>query len=308
MTAARIACASPSCTNHVPPGCIKHGNPVGLCAGCERVWRDYGIALGGFVPVSTIDAIRTRVLDHVGPTKGEIAEALLYARGTMYPKGAWKDRPAYSKPRLNHGRAKVRLPHLLMCRRYAPSLEALTRAFTHFEVMSLTRPTGPDYNRWLAGVTFQPQTGAYFVTGRWDEIRKGQEKSPLHNFRPGDYSVLGTHALRSCERMGLRRGDHEIRQVIAEAYHELVLEGDLHGYVEVPLHARRFKMNSKHPLRHRYGPKAKVARHMIGKTRDQDGLIDGVWPVGIGLETKAKPIVIEKKPPPPAPDTGWLWS
>lgn len=307
MFTARIACAAPGCTNHVPAGYIRHGNETGLCAGCTRVWRKYGLALGGFVPQPTIDALVDLLIDHVKPTKEQVREAIRYARGPRYPEGLWQDRPAYSLQKLIHGRWNIRLPHLMMCRSRGPTVKAIARGYSHYQLARLTMSTGSRYNRWLAGCTFMGRSGAEFPDGRWGEILLGDRKTPLYHFKVGDLEIIGTHALRSAERLGLHRDNHELLTVISEFIHERVLGGDLHPFVRVPLHARRSKMNSRHPLAHMLVPKTRVPRQYHGKYRRQTGLIDGIegWPIGIEREPpKPKP---PPPPAPPAPSTDWLF-
>lgn len=306
MPTTRVPCATLKCPCYVPPSFLRARYPCGLCIGCYRVWRRTGLALAGFIPAPTLDAIRNRVLDHFKPDKLQVGEAIRYARGSVYRTGPWDNRPPYSIPKIRDGRAKVRLPHLILARAHAPSLLHISRGFTHTVLADMTLDGGRQYSTWLGGIGFQPWGGAEFADGRWGEVRTGgPHRSPHFRFRPKDHSILGTHCLKAAQRLGLYRSDFEVCRVIAEAYQELVLVGGLPGKVMVPMYATRLRMNRQHPLRHHITPMTKTPRQYHGKVRDQHGLIEGLWPYGIETP-EPKPVVIPKEPP-PAPDTDWLW-
>ncbi len=304
-------CASATCDNPLPAYEFRQrlSQRWGLCPRCQSVVSNRGVPLGGYVPGGAINTVARAVLKHIEPTQSEVAEAVRFARGTRHRVGEWDDRPAYRMAPLRYGRARTRLQHLLVGRRYEPNASVIVRAFAHYTLAQEFIGTGHRYNVFLAGGTLMGRSGLCVPPGRKDEVSTSDAGYSKYRLSYADFAIVGTHALRAAERVGLRRTDGNLRALIVTTYGRLLASGDAHPPVSVPIRSMRTDFLGDSLFDHVLPRSSKIPSRYHKAIRRSSGLIKGEWPEGLdpvsGLQPRPSP---PPKPiAPPMPDPSWLF-
>ncbi len=308
-------CASATCDNPLPAYEFTQRLPQrwGLCSRCQSVVRNRGVPLGGYIAGGAVNAVARSVLKHIKPAPHEIAEAVKFARGTRHRVGDWADRPTYRMAALRHGRARERLQHLLVGRRHEPNASVIVRSFVHYVLASEFLGTGHRYNAFLTGGTYMGRQGLCVPPGRKAEVLTGDVRYSKYRLCYADFAIVGTHALRAAEKLGLRRSDRDLTAFIVTTYGRLLASGDAHPPVSVPLRSMRTDFLGDSLFDHVLprSPAVPVRYHKV--IRRSSGLIAGRWPEGIDPVSDLTP---QPSPPakpnavpnaPPMPDPSWLF-
>lgn len=310
-----IQCANPRCSNPVSAAERRRiaANKTSLCTSCSMFMEHKGLPVAGFVPSDTLAEVSRNYLRSLWLSKTDLAVAERYARGPRYRRGVWSERPPYNLYKLNKGRAKERLPELILGREAAPTAMAIVKSFAHYRLALDILGTGHRYGLFLAGSTFLGRQGTHWPQTRKGEVRLGSgvysHKSPVYLFKPRDLLIVGTHALRSAERLGLNRDDTAQAADILRLFHEVTADGSHQPMVHFPRYAMRTKRAGDHPLTHWIGPKADVPKQYLMKYRRANGKIGGVWPVGIEPGGTTRQANEETKPTVTVPNTKeWLFA
>ncbi len=304
-------CASATCDNLLPA--YEHTQRLsqrwGLCSRCRLVVENRGVPLGGYVPGGAISTVARTVLKHIEPTQSEVIEAVRFARGTRHRVGDWLDRPAYRMPPLRYGRARTRLPHLLVGRRYEPNPSVIVRAFVHYTLAREFLDTGHRYNVFVAGGTFMGRQGLCVPPGQKDEVPTGDVRYSKYRLTYADFAIVGTHAHKAAEKIGLRRTDGDLRALIVTTYGRLLASGDAHPPVSVPIRSMRTDFLGDSLFDHVLPRSSKIPSRYHKAIRRSSGLIKGEWPEGLdpvsGLQPRSSPQ--PKSIAPPMPDPSWLF-
>ncbi|WP_171134936.1 hypothetical protein [Ruegeria sp. HKCCD7221] len=311
-----ITCASATCDNPLPANEYTQRPPQrwGLCSRCRLVVENRGVPLGGFVAGGAINAVARSVLRQTKPTPSEVAEAVRLTRGTRHRIGDWDGRPAYRMAALRHGRARERLQHLLVGRRYEPNASVIVRAFVHYSLAREFLGTGHRYNVYLSGGTFMGRQGLCAPPGRKDEVLTGDVQYSKYRLSYADFAIVGTHALRAAERLGLRRSDGDLRAFIVTSYGRLLASGDAHPPVSVPIRSMRTDFLGDSLFDHVLPRSSKIPFRYHKAIRRSSGLISGEWPEGLDPVSDLTP----RPSPPPKPnavlkapsmpDPSWLFA
>lgn len=304
-------CASATCDNPLPAYEFRQRLPGrwGLCSRCRSVVQNCGVPLGGYIPGGAINTVARSVLRHIKPTQSDIAKALKFARGTRHRVGDWADRPAYRMAPLRYGRARERLPHLLVGRRHEPNASVIVRSFVHYTLAREFVGTGHKYNLFLAGGTFMGRSGLCVPPGRKDEVLTGDVRYSKYRLSYADFAIVGTHALRSAERLGLHRTDRDLTAFITTAYGRLLASGDAHPPVSVPIRSMRTDYLGDNLFDHVLPRSPKIPLRYHKAIRRSSGLIAGEWPVGLDpvSDLTPRPATPPVPPAPPTPPTDWLF-
>lgn len=309
-------CASATCYNPLPAYEFRQRLPQrwGLCSRCQSVVKNRGVPLGGYIAGGTINTVARSVLKHIQPTPSEIAEAVKYARGTRHRIGDWDDRPTYRMAALRHGRARERLQHLLVGRRYEPNASVIVRSFVHHTFAQEFIGTGHRYNVYLAGGTFMGRQGLCVPPGRKDEVLTGDVRYSKYRLSYADTAIIGTHALRAAERLGLRRSDRDLGAFIVTSYGRLLASGDAHPPVSVTIRSMRTDFLGDSLFDHVLPRSSAIPFRYHKAIRRSSGLISGEWPEGLDPVSDLTP----RSSPPPKPnavlkapsmpDPSWLFA
>lgn len=188
-----MICASPICDQLAASfeGHTSKWLRFNLCARCWTATTKHTVPAAGFISGTDLKQISKLVLNHVKPTRAEQAEAVRFARGSMYPSGNWDDRPCYRMAVLKYGKADRRKHHLLVGRRRAPSVKQIVAAYVHYVLGREVMETGHRYNVFLAGGTFYVRRGVCVPPGRKHEVLLGDSRSAIFRLNYGDFAVLG---------------------------------------------------------------------------------------------------------------------
>ncbi len=304
-------CASTTCDNPLPAFEYTERPPMrwGLCPRCRSVVQNRGVPLGGYIPGGAINTVARSVFKHIKPTPHEIAEAVKFARGTRHRVGDWDDRPAYRMAPLRYGRARTRLPHLLVGRRYVPSASVIARAFIHYTLAREFIGTGHRYNVFLAGGTFMGRSGLCVPPGRKDEVSTGDVRYSKYRLSYANFAIVGTHALLASEKLGLRRTDRDLTAFIVATYWRLLASGDAHPPVSVPLRSMRTDFLGDSLFDHVLPRSSAIPSRYHKAIRRSSGLIKGEWPEGIDpvSDPLPRPTILPQPQAPPMPSTDWLF-
>lgn len=309
-------CASATCTNPLPAYEITQRPPQrwGLCSRCQSVVRSRGVSLGGFVPAHAINTVARSVLRKTKPTKSEIAEAVRLIRGTRHRVGDWNDRPTYRMAVLRYGRARERLPHLLIGRRHEPNASAIVRAFVHYVLAREFLDTGHRYNIYLVGGTFMGRQGLCVPPGRKAEVLTGDVQYSKYRLSYADFAIVGTATLKAAEKLGLRRSDRDLTAFIVVTYGRLLASGEVFPPVSVPIRSMRTNFLGDSIFDHKLPRSPHVPPRYHMTLRRSSGLIAGKWPEGIDPAATAsasdlipRPSPQSKPIAPPMPSTDWLF-
>ncbi len=304
-------CASPTCDNPLPAFEYTERLPQrwGLCSRCRAVVQNRGVPLGGYIPGGAINTIARSVKKKTKPSQSEIAEAVRIVRGTRHRVGDWDDRPAYRMAVLRHGKAKERLPHLLVGRRHEPNASVIFRAFTHYVIAREVLGTGHRYNVYLVGGTYMGRQGLCVPPGRKAEVLTGDVRYSKYRLSYADVAIVGTHTLKAAEKLGLRRPDRDLTAFIVTAYGRLLASGDAFPPVSVPIRSMKTDMLGDSLFDHVLprSPAIPLRYHKV--IRRSSGLIKGKWPEGIDpvSDLASRPTPPPKPKAPPMPDPSWLF-
>ena len=302
-----MICASPLCNEYQAP-CELRSKPnsqYGLCPECRAIVARKALPIAGFIPSPALTLVARKVLSKFEPTRSEINEALKFARGSRYRSGDWDNRPVYRLMPLRHARAKSKLPHLLVGRRYMPTELSIVKSIVHTILAKEFIGTGHIYNRFLAGGTFMGRQGLAVPKGKKLEVLLGDSKSSKWTLTPSDIRLVGTHVLKSGIRLGFDFSDHDLCAFCCVAYQRALEAGDAKPPVAVPKYSMRTNYLGDHPFDHVFAPKSQVPARYRGKIRRASGLIEGVWPEGI--EPNHQKPFEPKSSPSPIPDTDWIF-
>ena len=302
-----MICANPLCNEPQAPCELqsKPSNQYGLCSVCRAIVARKGLPITGFIPSPALTLVARKALNKFQPTKSEIGEAVRFARGTRHRSGNWDNRPVYSLMKLKYGRAKDKLPNLLLGRRYVPNEVSITRSVVHVILAREFIGTGHVYNRFLAGGTYMGRQGLAVPKGKKLDVLLGDSRSCKWTLTPSNIRLVGTHVLKAGIRLGFDFSDHDLSAFCCVAYQRALEAGDAMPPVAVPKFSMRTNYLGDHPFDHVYAPKARVPARYRGKIRRASGLIDGVWPEGIEANHQ-KPFE-PKSSPPLIPDTDWIF-
>ncbi len=312
-----MLCASAHCTNSLSLASVtmRDSNKTGLCGGCSAILSKHALPIGGFIPSPALRSLAKLVIAKTNPTQAEISEAIRHARGPSYPNGPWDKRPAYRVNPLVHGRATRRLPHILLGRRKAPTEVTIAASYIHAALARSVIGTGPRYQRFLAGASFYGRRGVCPPKGRKEEVFHGGRKGIGYRLSSTDFAMLGTHALRSANKLGLTLKDRFLLEFIMVTYQRGVSDGLYHPPVSVPRHAIKTCQAGDHPLDHFLADNSGVPSQYLRKNRRASGLIGGQWPVGIDpLDELLRHNDAPRSVPPAealpvkTPDTRWIWA
>ncbi|QFT74018.1 hypothetical protein FIU92_13350 [Ruegeria sp. THAF33] len=304
-------CASVTCTNPLPAFEYTERPPQrwGLCSRCRGVVQNRGVALGGYIPGGAINAVARSVMKQTKPTPQEIAEAVRLTRGTRHRVGDWSDRPTYRMAVLRHGRARERLPHLLIGRRHVPNASAIVRSFVHYVLAREFLGTGHRYQVYLVGGTFMGRQGLCVPPGRKDEVLTGDVQYSKYRLSYNDFAIIGTHTLKAAEKLGLRRSDRDLTAFIAVAYGRLLASGEAFPPVSVPIRSMKTDMLGDSLFDHVLPRSPAIPPRYHKMIRRSSGLIAGKWPEGIDpvSDPAPRPTPPPRPAPPPMPSTDWLF-
>lgn len=309
-------CASTTCTNPLPAYEYTQRPPQrwGLCSRCRAVVQNRGVPLGGYIPGGAINAVARSVLKRVKPTPLEIAEAVRFARGTRHRVGDWGDRPTYRMSVLRYGRARERLQHLLVGRRYEPNASVIVRAFTHYVLAREFLDTGHRCNVFLTGGTFMGRQGLCVPPGRKAEVLTGDVRYSKYRLSYADFAIIGTHTLKAAEKLGLRRSDRDLAAFIVTAYGRLLASGDAPPPISVPIRSMRTDFLGDSLFDHVLPRSPAIPPRYHKAIRRSSGLIKGKWPEGLdpAATASASDLTPRPAPPPkpiapPMPSTDWLF-
>jgi hypothetical protein len=303
-------CVNPSCNR-----AIKPRNTCHLCFGCETHWRWYSTPVAGFIASGDLKYVTKQFLADLKPPNAEAKDALRIVRGTRYREGAWSERPAFRLQPLLHGRWNQRLPHLLVGRRFEPSLKALINAIVHWHLASNIIGTGGQYSHFLAGATHYGRRAP--IAPKGDDVLKGNAKSAGYRLSVVDFSAIGQHCLKAGRLLGVHPKDRRVSDKIVSIYAAGVEAGDCHRPVVLPYGSFPTTASGDHPFDHRFSKDSPVPSHLKGAIRRASGLIKkGAWPAGIDLSWEEGECVRRQPKPNPyltkttnsTPDVGWIFT
>ncbi len=308
-------CASATCDNPLSAYEIRQRLPQrwGLCSRCQSVVKNRGVPLGGYIAGGAINTVARSIFKHIKPTPSEIAGAVRFARGARHRVGEWDDRPTYRMAPLKYGRARARLPHLLVGRRYEPNPSVIVRAFVHYTLAREFLDTGHRYNVFLAGGTFMGRQGLCVPPGQKDEVLTGDVRYSKYRLNYADFTIIGTHTLKAAEKLGLRRTDKDLSAFIITTYGRLLASGDAHPPVSVPLRSMRTDFLGDSLFDHVLPRSSAVPFRYHKAIRRSSGLISGEWPEGLDpvSDLTARPSPLPKSnavlKAPRMPDPSWLF-
>lgn len=307
-----LICASATCDNPIPSYEFAQRLPQrwGLCSRCRSVVENRGVPLGGYIPGGAVNTVARSVLKHTKPTPSEIAEAVRFTRGTRHRVGEWHDRPTYRMAPLRYGRARERLQHLLVGRRYEPNASVIVRSFVHYVLAHGFLDTGHRYNVFIAGGTFMGRQGLCVPPGQKDEVATGDVRYSKHRLSYGDFAIVGTHALRAAEKLGLRRTDIDLLAFIVTSYGRLLASGDAYPPVSVPIRSMRTAYLGDSLFDHVLPKSSAIPARYQKAIRRSSGLINGQWPDGLDpvSDLLPKPVPPPAPEPLPMPSTDWLFA
>lgn len=269
-------CANRGCTRRVP-----QRSTIGLCWGCERHWRRFGVPTGGFIGSSDLQKVAGVFLKEVAPTKSEITAALRILRGKRYREGPWENRPAYRLQPLLHGSGARRLPHLLVGRRKAPSMRSLGMALCHYHLANTVLGTRGPYSQFLAGATFYCRRSPVAPSGA--DILTGGAKSAGYRLHVTDYSAMGREVLKAGKALGVHATSREVSDRITSIYLEGFASGRYRPAVLVPYGCYPSPAPGDHPLDHYHPDQPSTDRRYRNKVRRASGMIGREWPEGLDL-------------------------
>ena len=271
-----LSCATPSCKRKLPAS-----STTGLCHGCVKHWKRWGVPVAGFIPSHDLRAIAAEFMQEVNPTQADIANALRIMRGTRHREGPWSERPAYRLQPLLKGRLHQRLPHLLLGRRKAPSLIGLSTALVHYQLANTMIGTRGTYSQYLAGASFFGRRGVIATKGQ--DVFKGDAKSAGYRLHLTDYSAIGRECLRAGGVLGFNPKARWFADRITSMFIEGLQSARYRSPLVVPYGTFRTTASGDHPLDTRFSTKAPVPSVYHNEIRRSSGLINGKWPDGIDL-------------------------
>ncbi|UWR03265.1 hypothetical protein K3740_00695 [Ruegeria conchae] len=206
------------------------------------------------------------------------------------------------------------MQHLLVGRRYEPNASVIVRAFVHYTLAREFVGTGHRYNVYLAGSTFMGRQGLCVPPGRKEAVLTGDVRYSKYRLSYADFAIVGTHALRAAERLGLHRTDRDLTAFVVAAYGRLLASGDAHPPVSVPLRSMRTDFLGDSLFDHVLPRSSEIPSRYHKVIRRSSGLIAGHWPEGIDPAATAsvpdllpKPTTPTQPAPPPMPSTDWLF-
>lgn len=267
----------------------KSHSRTGLCYPCAKCVQTSALPHGGFISSHAVRATAYKALTRLRPTASEKAAAVRYARGSRYPMGNWDDRPAYRVSPLKYGRANIRLPHLLVGRRTPPSAVTIASAFVQYILAGEVMETGSIYNKFLAGGTFMGRRGLCVPKGRKDEVLTGDARYSKWMLGYKDFSIVGTHALRSAKLLGMDKADRELKAFIVVTYRQGLEAGTYRPPISCPIGTMPGGFLGDHPHDHQFAPQAKVPRKYFKSIRRSSGMIKREWPEGLDTPIDERP-------------------
>lgn len=304
-------CANPGCARRVPKS-----SKIGLCGGCEKHWRRWGVPTGGYIASLDLLNIANQLMREVSPAQSEIAAALRIMRGTRYREGPWEERPPYRLQPLLHGRFNVRLPHLLVGRRKVPTMRGLGMALAHYHLADQVSGTRGSYSQYLAGATFYCRR--YVAAPKGADVLTGGAKSAAYRLHTTDFSTIGREVLKAGKALGIDPKSRWAADRITSLYFEGLAAGRYHPVVVLPHGSFPTTAPGDHPLDHRLPTDPAIPPEHRNAIRRASGRIGTQYPVGLDLPWEAQlthratqrsaaaPSPYQITRTTEAPDTSWL--
>ncbi|GAA6159719.1 hypothetical protein NBRC116589_18930 [Ruegeria sp. HU-ET01832] len=187
------------------------------------------------------------------------------------------------------------------------------RAFVHYTLAREFLDTGHRYNVFLAGGTFMGRQGLCVPPGQKDAVSTSDVRYSKYRLSYADFAIVGTHALRAAEKLGLRRSDRDLTASIVTAYVRLLASGDAHPPVSVPLRSMRTDFLGDSLFDHVLPRSSAIPLRYHKAIRRSSGLISGEWPEGIDpvSDLTPRPSPLPKSnavlKAPRMPDPSWLF-
>lgn len=302
-------CVNPSCNRTIKPRNTQH-----LCFGCETHWRKNIVPVAGFIASGDLKYITKQFLADLNSTKADVAAALRIMRGTRHREGPWSERPAYRLQPLLHGRWNQRLPHLLVGRRFEPSLKSLINALVHWHLATQIIRTASQYSHYLAGATFYGRRAP--IAPKGVEVLKGDMRTAGYRLSAVDFSAIGQRCLKAGAVLGVHPEDRRISDRIISLYANGVEAGHCHRPVVLPYGTFATPAAGDHPFDHMYSWASPVPPQYTDVVRRASGLIKGAWPEGLDLSWEEREHLRRQPRPHPhritttdsTPDVAWIFN
>lgn len=284
-----------------------------LCPACSQLVTSRALPIGGYIASPALRAIGRSVLRRADLTPSDKAAGVYYARGREYPRGSWDGRPVYRMAVLKYRKRRQRMHHLLLGKRKVLTPEVIVLAVVHYTVLRTVMDLGHRYAVFAAGATFFGRQGMCAPPGRKQDVALGDSRYSKWKLNYSDFSMLGAHALKAAQAMGIDHRDRDLQAFITTTYVRGVETGSFRPPVSVPHHAMHTTYLGDtifdHRLTRRTVERSGVPRMYLDQIRRSSGLVNRTWPDGIDPPSNLLPReTLTAKPAAPPVATDWIFN